>query len=163
MKQKLLLFILPALMLGIFSCKKGNMNNTASLTGKWQEIKLRIYIVDSGKITYDTTYLQPFTQLDYLQFKDEDSCVWSSDHYYYDNAPGEPKTPQLIAQSIINYRYTTIGGGKFVLNTPTLLNPGGFVTTDTLLEVNSNNILVHNVFYSHAPGYELITDSYFQK
>jgi hypothetical protein len=144
-------------------CRKGNTNDYA-LTGKWQEVKLRTYILDSGKILYDTTYLKPFTNLDYVEFKAGDSCALSSDYHYYINSPSSPKTPQLMPQNIISNKYTALGGGKFVINTQSLLlTPAGFVSADTIFTDNSNNLIIHNVFYSHEPGQESVTDEYYQK
>jgi hypothetical protein len=44
-----------------------------------------------------------------------------------------------------------------------LITPGGFVTADTISEINTDNILIHSVFYLHVPGYESITDAYYQR
>ena len=158
MKHKILLLIISGVLLCMIYCRKGNTDNAYELTGKWQEIKVRARILDSGKITHDTTYLRPFTNLDYIQFKSSDSCAMSIDHYYYS------KIPQLIPQSITNASYVAIGGAKFVIDTQsTLATPGGFVTADTIYEINTNNILIHSVFYSQVPDYESITDTYYQK
>jgi hypothetical protein len=164
MKYRFILIITAGLLLGMVSCKKGNTNsNNSALNGKWQQTKLRMYIVDSGKITNDTTYLQPFTNLDYIQFGSFGTCSISSDHYYY-NMPGEPKTPQLIDQNISDFKYSAIAGGKFVLNSSVnLVNPGGFISTDTITQVNANNIILHNVGWGHVPGYYSVTDSYYEK
>jgi len=162
MKPKFILITISVLLLGVISCKKGNGNY--ALNGKWQQTKLRTYVLDNGKITYDTTYLQPFTNLDYIQFTLSGTCSVSTDHYYYDNEPGEPKTPPLITQSIQPFNYIAIGGGKFVLNTTTRnLNPGGFESTDTVTEISTNSIILHNVFYSHEGGIYGIIDSYYEK
>ena len=161
MKPKFIFVIISAVLLGMISCKK--LNNNYAPNGKWQETKVRTYVLDSGKITYDTTYLQPFTKLDYIQFTGN-LCSISIDHYYYDNEPGEPKTPQLISQSIQQFNYKAIGGGKFVLNTTTInLNPGGFESTDTVSEIGTNSIILHNVFWGHGAQIYGITDSYYEK
>lgn len=164
MKHKILLLITSGVLLCMIYCRKGNTGNTDALTGKWQEVKVRTYVLDSGKLIYDTTYLQPFTNLDYVQFNSGGTCEISADHYYDVNTPGNPKTPQLIPQIIDTTHYTTIANGKFTLNTQiTPPNPGGFTSADTISEINSNSILIHNVFNVHVPGYEAITDAYYQK
>ena len=164
MKHKILLLITSGVLLCMIYCRKSNTNNSDALIGKWQEVKLRTYILDSGKITYDTTYVRPFTSLDYAQFNIRGTCELSTDHYYYVNAPGDPKNPQSIPQSIDTTNYNAIGNGKFTLNTQsTLTTPGGFITADTVSWINGNSILIHNVFYSHIPDYESITDAYYQK
>ena len=164
LKPKFGLLLICGLLSGFIACKKENTAHNYAPTGKWLQVKLRTYILDSGKITYDTTYLSPFTSLDYVSFNSHDTCAISVDHYYYINSPGYPKTPQLIPQSIDYFGYKALGSGKFVLNTESMLtNPGGFVTADTVIEISNNSLLIHNVFYSHAPGYSSVTDSYYQK
>ena len=139
-------------------CKKENPGNN-TLSGKWQETKLRTYILDSGKIVDDTTYVNVFTKLDYIQFNIGGNCEISTFAYYY-----TPQGVYVNPQSIDTTQYTAIGNGKFTLNTqPKLPNPAGFVVNDTISTVNSNNILLHSVFYDHVPGHLAITDSYYQK
>jgi hypothetical protein len=158
MKHKALPLILSGVLLCMICCKKGNTSNTYALTGKWQEVKLRTYNLDSGKITYDTT-LHSFTNLDYVQFRGGGICEISTFGYYY-SPLGIYKNPQ----SIDTTHYTAIGNGKFTLNAQSLLiTPGGFVTADTISEINTDNILIHSVFYLHVPGYESITDAYYQR
>jgi hypothetical protein len=159
MKHKILLLIISGILLCMICCRKGNANNNFLLTGKWQEVKLRAYDLDSGKITYDSTYLHSFTNLDYLKFSGGDICEISTFGYYY-TPQGVYKNPQ----SIDTAHYTAIGSGKFTLNIQSMLvTPGGFLTADTIFEINTNNILIHSVFYSHVPEYESITDSYYQR
>jgi len=159
MKHKILLLIISGVLLCMIYCRKSNTGNTDALTGKWQEVKLRTYTLDSGKITHDTTYLSSFTKLDYAQFNGRGTCEISTFGYYY-----TPQGVYVNPQSIDTTHYTAIGNGKFTLNTPSMLiTPGGFATTDTVSEINTNNILIHDVFYSHVPGYESITDAYYQK
>lgn len=149
-------------MLGLVSCKKDKTFNYP-LSGKWQLTELQMYQLDNGKITYDTTYFHPFTDLDYMQFTD-DTVAISSDHYYYLNEPGYPKTPQLITQLISKLGYTTIGSGKFVFNTAAMNNNyAGIVVGDTLIEINANRIKLHAVFHSYSDTYEQISDSYYQR
>jgi hypothetical protein len=162
MKHKALLLIISCVLICVVCCKKESSGED-NLTGKWQEVKLRTYILDSGKIIYDTTYLRPFTSLDYAQFKDNDSCLLSTDHYYYGNEPGYPKNPPLVPQFISRLGYVSIGGGKFVLNIQNLLaNPAGFVENDTISTVNSNN-MIHRVVDVHVAGHLAVTDSYYKK
>lgn len=163
MKHKFTILITACVAVSLFSCKKESVRNNYGLNGKWQETKLRLYSTSNGNIVYDTTYQNPFTNLDYVQFAG-DSCKISTDHYYYLNSPGEPKTPQLIPQSIVELKFTVIGNGKFVLDTqPEFLNPGGFSSTDTLTEINSSMILIHGTYYSFTGAALSVSDAYYQK
>ncbi len=85
--------------LALFSCTKDSQEtpaktphataNALPITGKWQQTKLVTYLLDTnGARLYDTTYLQPFTNADYVQFNNNGTCVLSVDHYYYLNEPG---------------------------------------------------------------------------
>jgi len=160
MKQWSSLLLLSGILLGTTSCKKGNKNDR--LSGTWQQTQLHISAAINGKV-YDTTYYHPFTNLDYMQFKG-DSCFISTDHYYYANTPGYPKTPQLITQAVGKWLCQPIGGKRYVLTyTSNLLNPGGFVSADTLIEISSNKMQLHVVSYGHGEGVNGITDSYFEK
>jgi len=164
MRNKSFLLIIACVTISLFSCKKESVQNNYGLNGKWQETKLRLYNTSNGNIVYDTTYYKPFTNLDYVQFVGNDSCKISTDHYYYLNSPGEPKTPQLIPQSIGELKFTAIGNGKFVLDTePESLNPGGFSSTDTLTETGSNTILIHDTFYSFTGAALSVSDASYQK
>jgi len=163
MKYKFTILIIACVTISLFSCKKESVENNYVLNGKWQETELHMYDVDSGKIAYDTTYYHPFTDLDYMQFT-SDTAATSSDHYYYINEPGYPKTPQLITQLIDKLGYKAIGGGKFVLNTTAMnRNFAGIIVNDTIIEINANKIQLHAVFYSHTPAYAEIDDSYYQR
>jgi len=158
MKHKVLLLTTIGISMCMICCKKENPGNN-TLSGKWQETKLRTYILDSGKIVDDTTYVNVFTKLDYIQFNIGGICEISTFAYYY-----TPQGVYVNPQSIDTTQYTAIGNGKFTLNTqPKLPNPAGFVVNDTISTVNSNNILLHSVFYNHVPGHLAITDSYYQK
>jgi len=159
MKHKILLLIISGVLLCMIYCRKSNTGNSDALTGKWQEVKLRTYILDSGKINHDTTVMNSFTKLDYAQFNGRGTCEISSFEAYY-----TPQGVYVDPQSIDTTHYTAIGNGKFTLNTQsTLITPGGFVAADTVSEINTNNILIHSVFYSQVPRYESITDTYYQK
>ncbi len=155
----LLIFLLT----GFASCKKEKQPQSPIL-GKWQEVKIRTYEADStNKILYDTTYLHPFTSADYIQFDNDGTCVTSNDHYYYLNSPGLPKQPQSVPASTSDLKYSAIRS-KYLLNTlSTLLNPGGFVTADTVSLLNSNTVMLHSVFYTHGFNSKIISDSYYNK
>ena len=80
------------------------LGSTPVAAGKWQETKLRMYQMDStNTILYDTTYLHPFTDFDYLVFNANGTCIIGSDHYYSLNSPGSPKVPQQISPVATNY------------------------------------------------------------
>jgi len=157
----ILLFITGALI--IASCKKSNQG-TPHPQGKWQETKLRLYGDSSGIITYDTTYTRPFTSSDYISFQSNGTCIIGSDHYYYPNIEGYPKTPQSVPPTADTMKYTGLGTSAYLLNTESeLTNPGGFVVADTIKVLSNNLIMLHSVFYSHDPGYSGTSDSYYQK
>jgi hypothetical protein len=152
-----------ALAISFASCKKASTN--ALVIGKWHETKLRLYEVDSSKTIYDTTYLAPFTNLDYVQFTSNGTCYFSADHYFYPNHLGYPTTPQAIPQSIDTIAYNNAGDGKYIIFTPNQpVNFSGFVMTDTAFVTgNTMRIQVINYGISKTSGYESITDSYYER
>ena len=156
--------ILTIVVVGLAACKKDN-NSSVVIIGKWQETKLRIYATDStGTFLYDTTFLQPFTASDFIQFNSNNTCITGTDYYYYPNQPnGQQTPPQKITPTTSVFNYKTLGS-KFVL-TPqgTLVNPGGFDVRDTVSTINSNTLLYHSVGYSHIPGIKTIADAYYIK
>jgi hypothetical protein len=159
MKHKILLLITSGVLLCMIYCRKGNTGNTDALTGKWQEVKLRTYTLDSGKITHDTTYLNSFfNKWDYAQFNSGDTCKISSYEVFF-----TPEGVDVNPQSIETAHYIAIGNGKFILNGQSTVTPGGVLNTDTISVVNNNTILIHNVLYSLAPKHESISDAYYQK
>ncbi|MDB5134837.1 MAG: hypothetical protein JWP37_1440 [Mucilaginibacter sp.] len=167
MKHKYLILILAALATCFAGCKKSSGSENVGLPlikGKWQETKLRLYTQDStSTILYDTTYLQPFTNLDYAQFNNNGTCVIGTDHYYYPNQPGEPKNPQKINAITANWNYTAVGA-KFVLSAQNnLVNPGGFDIRDTVSAPNPNTLLIRSVFYSRVGNFKSISDSYYTR
>ena len=123
-----------------------------------------MYETDStGVFLYDTTFLQPFTSSDYLQFNNDGTCVISNDYYYYANQDGKQIPPQKIPATSALMNYTVIGS-KFVLTPHTrVFNPGGFDVRDTVSNSNSNVLLLHSILYSHAPGYRVVSDAYYTK
>ena len=163
MKLPYALFIIAILIIGLASCKKGN--NTP-ITGKWQQSKLRLYeFADNNVISYDTTYLAPFTNLDYAQFNVNGTCDLSSDHYYYPNdKEGYPTTPQAIPQSIGTWKYTRVGTKYALSSTSDLINPGGFDIRDTVSLINGNTLLLRVSNYGHGGGHVYsISDSYYTR
>jgi hypothetical protein len=161
MKTKHLLLLCIVLIAGFTSCKKSTQT---PVLGKWNQTKLRLYELNGNVTVYDTTYLQPFTSFDYLQFNDNSTVVTSTDHYYYPNTDGYPKDPQQIPQQTSTLDYTKVGA-KYVL-TPqtTLINPGGFITADTVIVTGSNTLMLRSVSYGHFVGpVKTIADSYYTK
>lgn len=161
MKIKHLAFLI-IISAGLFACKKES--NKPGIVGKWQETKLRLYGTDStGALLYDTTYLEPFTALDYIQFNNNDTCVVGSDHYYYPNKLGNPYHPQPIAPSTVVFSYTPVGQ-KFVLlpqNLPYV--DSWFDVRDTVSNINANTLLFRSVIRSIAPGNKLYQDAYYTR
>jgi hypothetical protein len=161
MNAKYLLPLFIVLLFSLTSCKK---LISSPITGRWQETKLRIYMVDNtNRILYDTTYLHPFTSLDYAQFNTNGTCEIGTDHYYYLNSPGSPKTPQQIEPIIATWKYAAVGS-KFVLAPlTTVTNPGGFNVRDTVSVSDSNNLFIHSVFYSNIGNAKSISEAYFNR
>jgi hypothetical protein len=163
MKLKFTLILLAAIVVGFVSCKKND--SALPLGGKWQETKLRLYELDSSnRILHDTTFLAPFTNLDYVQFNADGTITTSSDHYYYPNDSGYLISSQAIPQSIGTLNYTSAGPNTYVLSsTSTLNSPGEFYVTDTAF-VTGNTLRIHVINYGHSSvGYKNITDSYYQQ
>lgn len=161
MKIKNLPLILMIPLFGLASCKK---ERSSPVLGKWQETKVRVYKDSANVILYDTTYVRPFTNFDYIRFDADGICTIGFDHNYYLNSPGSPKTPQQIPPTSVNFSYAPLGT-EYVLNstnTNTPPNPGGFARADTV-SISANTLIVHFIFYSHAAGIESITDSYYTK
>jgi hypothetical protein len=147
------------------SCKKENKPvNQLSPLGTWQQIKLNVFvIVPSGAISDDTTYSAPkFTNMDYVQFNPNNTCIISTDHTNFPIGKGYPNLPATpVTRDTLTF--AAIGGSVYVLNIPPSLNPGGFVTTDTLTLLNSNNLLIHQVSYQGNPDGSSVFDSFYAK
>jgi hypothetical protein len=162
MKQQYLLLLICAGALIITSCKKSSPGN--AISGKWQETKLRIYGDSLGVITYDTTYTQPFTAADYIQFNFNGTCTVSSDHYYYPNTLGYPKTPTAVPAIAATFQYSASGPSSYTLvqqNAPA--NFSGITTTITIKMLSANTLVQQVVTYSRLPGINQESDSYYQK
>lgn len=162
MKLHYTLILLTAFAISFASCKKGD--TAVSITGKWQETRIRYYEINANMLVRDTTYLAPFTDLDYVQFNANGTCIFSSDHYYYPNQSGYPTTPQLIPQSTDTIAYTSAGDGKYVFNQNQWLNYSGFILTDTAF-VTGNTLRIQFINYgiSSTDGHRDVTDSYYQR
>ena len=125
MKHKYLPLIITALMFTQVACKKDG--NKYPIVGKWQETKLRLYAKDSaGAFLYDTTYFQPFTSADFIQFNNNNTCIIGTDYYYYANPHGQAQfPPQKIPAITSTMNYAEVGF-KYVLTSTSqsiLFNP----------------------------------------
>ena len=171
MKAKSLLFPAILILSAFASCKKGDGQNgiQAAPSGKWVQTRLETYEDSAGIKLYDTTYTHPFTSFDFAQFESGGTFVTGTDHYYYLNVPHQDDATQLITPVMASWNYTAIAtpsGTKYVLNDQgSLVNPGGFVTADTVSLLNSTTLLLHTVFYGHGQGTGpmIITESYYNK
>jgi len=164
MKLPYAISIIAVFTISLASCKKGN--NNEPITGRWQQTKLRLYEFDNNNvISYDTTYLAPFTSLDYAQFNSIGTCDLSSDHYYYPNDnEGYPTKPQAIPQSVGTLKYTRAGTKYVLSSTSNLTNPGGFDIRDTVSLINGNTLLLRVSNYGHGGGHVYsISDSYYTR
>jgi hypothetical protein len=150
---------MTALAFSMGACKK---ENNAIIVGKWQETKLRLYRDSAGIIKDDTTYLHPFTNLDYVQFNSNGTCITSTDHYYYINELENPKTPQKIDAVTVNWHYIQAGSEFILTPANSAINPGGFISTDTVSYSNST-LMIHNVSYQGFALNVIVSDAYYTK
>lgn len=154
MKSGSIIFII-ALAAIMVSCKK---ENRYVIVGKWQQVKLRTYNRSySGVISNDTSYLKAsFDTSNYAQFNNDGTCIigifYKPGTYYLDNSFA------YIATQKYNY---APAGNEYVLTVPgAVINPGGFITTDTA-SVSGNTVLIHSTFDNHQ--YYSISDAYYSK
>ncbi|MDB5134836.1 MAG: hypothetical protein JWP37_1439 [Mucilaginibacter sp.] len=155
MKHKYLLLIITCSLLSLITCKKEG--DRYPIVGKWKEIKVRIYLKNySGDISRDTTYLgTAFNNSDYVQFNNNESCILGTDHIFNPAGSG----PVAEYMSTISFNFTPVGH-KFVLSYPFgAINPGGFITRDTISLSDPNTLLIHSVSDSHI-NYT-ISDAYY--
>jgi hypothetical protein len=159
MNIKYLPVLYVVLLCSLSSCKKGDQN----ITGKWQEVKLRMYQVVNGLIKYDTTYYAPFTSFDYIIFNSNGTCVGGEDHYYYPNLPGNPKTAQLIQPITFTFNYTNAGSGYLLTQTPAIINFSGFVLTDTVFRDGPDTLRQQGISYGITidPNNKQVSESYY--
>jgi hypothetical protein len=146
-----------------FACKK---ESGSTIIGKWQEAKIRIYTKDaSGVLLNDTTYSgATFTSLDYVQFLSNATCINSETYEYFPAGEGFPKKPEhYVSGGTLNY--STVEPGLYILTAGgTLVNPGGFVTTDTARVIGPNNLLIRFTSYGHSTSTGSTTyDSYYSR
>jgi hypothetical protein len=139
-----IIFLMVDLILTIVACKKAQ---DPSVIGKWQENKVRIYQVGStGLILNDTTYSgQTFTNLDYVQFNIDGSCVISSSHDYNPAGQGFLTTPQAD-QITSTWNFTGTWPKYIITNAGTVITPGFPAPADTATVSSQNNLLLHKVF-----------------
>lgn len=164
MKHKYLILILVGLAIGFAGCKKlsDSGNPRLPVSGKWQETKLRVYLDSLGTIKDDTTYLaSTFSNLDYAQFNDDSTCVISTSHLYYPAMGLFNKNTEYISK--ITFNFTPVGS-KIILNIQiNVINPGGFITRDTVSDYSSNTMMIHSVFYQSIPANKTISDAYYTR
>ena len=161
MKNKYTLFIVAGLIISLVACKK---ENNSSIIGKWQQNKIRIYMLGTnGAIINDTTYSgQSFTNMDYAQFNSDGTCVISKSHYYYPADDGFPKDP-LVDTSTETFHYKATGSG-YVLTTNNVIVPVGSTPTDTARLIGPNSLLIqvrYSVFLFNATP--TVYDSYYTR
>ena len=167
MKNNYALPALCCLLFAIISCKKENKTGTANnavdqalVGGKWQEIKARAYSQDqTGTITNDTTYLAAaFTNLDYVQFFDNDTCVIATDYYYLPAAQQSAFAGQV---NTVKFKYA-VAGNVFLINQPSI-NYGGFTTTDTATVSDQHHLFTHAVTRPPVGTDKLIADAWYTR
>ena len=162
MKIRYTLLFAAGVICTLIACKK---ESNVSVIAKWQETKLRIYTLNAaGGILNDTTYSgQSFTSLDYAQFNSNGTCVISQSHYYYPADEGYPKDPQVAAY-VGTLNYTPVGTSYILSSASNLVNPGGFVSTDTAKLAGPNNLLIHVSEYGHSlHNPATVYDSYYTR
>lgn len=164
MKRKYLLITTVFLLAGLTGCHKVSIAPDP-VAGTWREVKLRLYELVNDTIKYDTTYYQPFTNFDYITFNNNGTCMAGQDHYYYDNSPGLPKTPQAIPPVIGEFDYSSTGSSYVLTYPPGPVNPGGFVITDTVFTAGPDTLRQQVMNYGHGtnPVEIVVTQAYYFK
>lgn len=163
MKIKALLPVLAILLAVLTSCKKDSKPEL--IAGKWYEVKLNMYETEGTSARlYETTYLQPFTTLDYVQVNANGTLVSSTDHYYYINMPGQQKAaPQAITQQTATWNYTA-AGSRYILKPQIILTDySGFNSTDTMYVIHNDTLFWHSVLYPPTGDGQTVNDLYFVK
>jgi len=161
MKYLPILFIVLAT--AFVSCQK-DLTVPATLSGKWMETKLVIHKMNANVVLWDTTYLTPFTNADYMQFNDNGTAVSGSDFYLID-APsglGYSKTTQTITPSTYNFDYSANGSVYILTPSPNLVNFAGIAVADTV-SIKGNTLLLHAVDYGPDHLVNSVFDSYYTK
>ena len=160
MKYLPIVFIVVAT--AFVSCKKEQQ--TAPPVGKWQETKLVIHLYNGNVVSWDTTYLTPFTSFDYMQFNGNSTCATVSDFYLID-APGRlafQKTTQTIPPSTYNFNYSAYGHVYVLTPNPNPVNFAGIAVADTV-SVNGDTLLLHAVEYGPDHSVGSVFDSYYTR
>ncbi len=126
--------------------------------GKWQEIKARAYSQDqTGTITNDTTFsAAAFTNLDYVQFFDNDTCVIATDYYYLPAAQQSVFAGQV---TIVKLKYAA-AGNVFPIE-QIFVNYAGFTTTDTATVSDQHNLFIHAVTLPPIGTHKIIADAWY--
>jgi hypothetical protein len=162
MKIKYIVLLISGIALSIVSCKKSSSDNAPG--GRWLQTKLRLYGDSANATSYDTTYTQPFTASDYLQFNFDGTCSIASDHYYYPNIYKYPTTPPSIPVSIATWNYSSISSSAYLLIQPNqTLNYAGVFVEDTIKVLSAHTLMLHVVIHTHDPRYYQTADSYYEK
>ena len=161
--MKYLPVVLIVLSIAFVSCKK-EQQAPATLSGKWQETKLVVYVFSANAVSWDTTYLTPFTSFDYIQFNDNGTSVSGSDFYLIGapNGLSYLKTTQAITPGTYNFGYSAYGSVYVLTPNPNPVNFAGVTTADTV-SIKGNTLLQHVVDYGPGPESKLVFDSYFIK
>ncbi|HEY8784321.1 MAG TPA: hypothetical protein VIM16_22020 [Mucilaginibacter sp.] len=166
MKNKYILLVIASLIFASIACKK---ENNSTIIGKWQEVKIRIYTTaPDGVIVNDTIYsARTLTDLNYVQFNTNSTCVIATDYIYYPAYVGTVKI-SAITPTISTYSYRIIKY-KSVLIAYSLF-PGSNYTTDTAVFMNAKTLLIHSVYYPYNPfsaiaslPQKTISDSYYSR
>jgi hypothetical protein len=161
MKMKYLPILFFVLATALVSCKKVQQ---APLSGKWQQTKLVIHLNNANVVLWDTTYLTPFTSLDYMQFNGNGTCLTGSDFYLIDapSGVGYSKTVQEITPTTDNFNYATDGAVYVLTPNPNPPNYAGITTADTI-SIHGNTLLLHSVGYGFDHTVHSVFDGYYTK
>jgi hypothetical protein len=162
MKNICAIFIIICLIFTLSACKKDKNTNVdnSQVAGKWQEIKLRVYVQNqTGAISNDTTYLAPaFSSLDYIQFYSNDTCVIATDRFYF---PAGEKSSFSNSFTARKFKYQA-AGSLFIIS-QIFFSPGGFLTADTATLVDEHHLKIHAVSYQGIPANKTISDGYYTR
>ena len=162
--MKYLPILLIILATAFVSCKK---EPQSAVSGKWQQTKLviNVYNVSTKVLSWDSTYLSPFTRFDYIQFNVNGNCVIAGDFYLNAESGGSSfSKPVQSTPSSSNYDYSA-SGSVYVL-TPTTGPSGVYFevnTTADTVSIHGNTLLQHTVNYNYAGRINSVIDSYYSR
>lgn len=139
-------------LLTLTACKKQNISMTATPqleTGRYQEIKLRIYRVEGPNILSDTTYYNStFSANDYVNFINGICTVSTS--YGYNPQSNSPRLSKSSSTLVETYNYSFQDSVYLLSNPNPTLVPSG-IYSDTVKSAGNTILLLRSVYVDPIP------------